>query len=51
MNEYQRGLNQRKNYFRDIDEKVPSPILEADEKDEDNELYGMPQEEPVVAHE
>lgn len=49
MNDYQRNLNQRKTYFRDIDDKIPPAILEVEEVDEDNESYGMPRNEPILA--
>jgi hypothetical protein len=42
MNDYIKNLNIRKNYFRDIEAKIPPAILEANENDEDNELYGAP---------
>ena len=42
MNEYIKNLNTRKNYFRDIEAKIPPAILEAYEDDEDNELFGVP---------
>lgn len=42
MNEYIKNLNTRKNYFRDIEAKIPPAILEANEDDEDNELFGVP---------
>jgi hypothetical protein len=42
MNDYIKNLNVRKNYFRDIEAKIPPAILEANEDDENNELFGAP---------
>ncbi len=42
MNDYIKNLNIRKNYFKDIEAKIPPAILEAEEADEDNEMLGAP---------
>ena len=42
MNDYIKNLNTRKNYFRDIEAKIPPAILEANEDVEDNGLFGVP---------
>lgn len=47
MNDYIKNLNIRKNYFKDIEAKIPPAILEANEADEENEMFGAPPPVPV----
>jgi hypothetical protein len=48
MNDYIRSLNmRRKPYFKEIEDRIPPAIVELNEEDENNEMYGVPAPAPV----